>query len=77
MTWSLLLDIVLVLVLIGALVNGFRAGLLRTAAGLAGLVAGGIAAYFVMPWVTSVVPAPEWRAPAAIAAAIVLLIGGS
>jgi S1-C subfamily serine protease len=77
MTWSLLLDIVLVLVLIGALVNGFRAGLLRTAAGLAGLVAGGIAAYFVMPWVTSIVPAAEWRAPAAIAAAIALLIGGS
>ncbi|MDR5698253.1 MarP family serine protease [Agromyces aerolatus] len=77
MTWSLLLDILLVLILIGALVNGFRAGLLRTAAGLAGLVAGGIAAYFVMPWVTSIVPAAEWRAPAAIAAAIVLLVGGS
>ena len=77
MTWSLLLDLVLVLVLVGAVVNGFRAGLLRTAAGLAGLVAGGIAAYFVMPWVTSIVPASEWRAPAAIATAIVLLIGGS
>lgn len=76
MTWSLLLDIVLVLVLIGALVNGFRAGLLRTAAGLAGLVAGGIAAYFVMPWVTTLVPTPEWRAPAAIAAAIALLVVG-
>ncbi|WP_350349271.1 MarP family serine protease [Agromyces sp. G08B096] len=76
MTWSLLLDVVLVLVLLGALVNGFRAGLLRTAAGLAGLVAGGIAAYFVMPWAASLVPAPEWRVPAAIGAAIVLLAVG-
>jgi S1-C subfamily serine protease len=77
MTWSLLLDLVLVLILIGALVNGFRAGLLRTAAGLAGLVLGGVAAYFVMPWVTTVVPDPAWRAPAAIASAIVLLLVGS
>jgi S1-C subfamily serine protease len=77
MTWSLLLDLVLVLILIGALVNGFRMGLLRTAAGLAGLVLGGIAAYFVMPWVTTLVPDAAWRAPAAIASAIVLLLVGS
>ncbi|MGR0220997.1 MarP family serine protease [Agromyces sp. ZXT2-6] len=77
MGWSLILDIVLVLVLIGALVHGWRAGLLRTAAGLLGLIAGGIAAYFAMPWVVSFIPAPEWRAPIAIALAILLLIAGS
>lgn len=77
MGWSLILDIVLVLVLIGALVHGWRAGLLRTAAGLLGLIAGGIAAYFAMPWVVSFIPAPEWRAPVAIAVAILLLIAGS
>ena len=77
MAWSLVLDLVLVLVLIGALVNGWRMGLLRTAAGLLGLVAGGIAAYFVMPWVVTLVPAPEWRATAALASAIVLLVVGS
>ncbi|MRG61053.1 MarP family serine protease [Agromyces sp. CFH 90414] len=76
MGWSLVLDVVLVIVLIGAPVNGYRAGLLRTAAGLAGLVAGAIAAYFVMPWVASFVPAPEWRVAAAIASAIVLLSVG-
>jgi S1-C subfamily serine protease len=75
--WSLILDIVLVLVLIGALVHGWRAGLLRTAASLLGLIAGGIAAYFAMPWVVSFIPAPEWRAPVAIAVAILLLIAGS
>lgn len=73
MGWSLVLDIVLVLVFIGAVVNGARAGLLHTAAGLVGLVAGAIASYFVMPWVAALVPFPEWRAPAAILTALVLL----
>ncbi|WP_395245932.1 MarP family serine protease [Agromyces sp. MMS24-K17] len=77
MGWSIVVDVVLVLVLIGALVNGYRAGLLRTAAGLAGLIAGGIAAWFAMPWVASLVPAPEWRTAAAIATAIVLLVTGA
>ena len=73
MSWSLVLDIVLVLVFIGAVVNGWRSGLLRTAAGLLGLIAGAIASYFVMPWVAALVPWPEWRAPAALVSALVLL----
>ena len=77
MIWSIVLDIVLVLVFIGAIVNGWRAGLLRTAAGLIGLVAAGIGAFFVMPWVAGIVPWPEWRAPAAILAALVLLSLGT
>ena len=66
MGWSIVLDVLLVLLFIGAVVNGYRAGLLHTAAGLVGLVLGGIAAYFVMPWVAGIIPVPEWRAPAAI-----------
>jgi S1-C subfamily serine protease len=77
MGWSVVLDVMLVLVFIGALVNGYRSGILGTAAGLVGLIAGGIAAYFVMPWITGIVPVPEWRAPAAIIAALVLLSLGS
>ena len=77
MGWTLLLDVFLVLVFIAAAVHGYRAGLLRTAAGLIGLVLGGLAAYLVMPWVSGLVPAPEWRAPAAIAAALVLLSLGA
>ena len=77
MGWSLLLDVFLVLVFIAAAVHGYRAGLLRTAAGLIGLVLGGIAAYLLMPWVSGLVPAPEWRAPAAIATALVLLSLGA
>ena len=73
MVWSLALDVLLVLVFIAAVVNGYRAGLLRTAAGLVGLVLGGVAAFFVMPWVAGLIPVPEWRAPAAITAALVLV----
>jgi uncharacterized membrane protein required for colicin V production len=77
MGWSVVLDVVLVLVFIGAIVNGYRSGILGTAAGLVGLIAGGIGAYFAMPWITGIVPVPEWRAPAAILAALVLLSLGS
>lgn len=77
MPWSLLLDLLLVLVFIGAVVHGARAGLLRTAAGLVGLVAGGVAAYFVMPWAAGLVPVPEWRAPVALLTALVLLSAGA
>ncbi|SFR72785.1 Colicin V production protein [Agromyces sp. CF514] len=78
MDWSLLLDVLLVLLLIGAVVNGYRAGLLRTAAGLIGVLLGAVAAAFVMPWVMGLVAAPEWRAPAALGSALVLVaIGGT
>ena len=77
MGWSIVLDVLLVLCFIGAVVNGYRAGLLHTAAGLVGLVLGGIAAYFVMPWVAGIIPVPEWRAPAAILVALVLLSLGA
>jgi uncharacterized membrane protein required for colicin V production len=77
MDWSLVLDLLLVLGFVGAIVNGYRAGLLHTAAGLVGLLLGGIASYFVMPWVAGLMPAPEWRAPVAIAAALVLISAGA
>jgi S1-C subfamily serine protease len=77
MGWSLLLDVLLVVIFIGAIINGYRAGLLHTAAGLVGLILGGIASYFVMPWIASIVPVPEWRAPVAIVAALVLLSLGA
>ena len=77
MSWSLLLDLLLIVIFISSIVVGYRRGLLHTAGGLVGLILGGIAAYFVMPWVAAAVPLPEWRAPAAIVAALVLLsLGG-
>jgi S1-C subfamily serine protease len=78
MDWSLVLDILLVVVFVGAIANGYRAGLLRTAAGLIGVLLGAAAAALVMPWVTGLVTAPEWRAPAALGAALLLIgVGAS
>jgi S1-C subfamily serine protease len=77
MGWSLVLDVLLVVIFIGAIINGYRAGLLHTAAGLVGLILGAIASYFVMPWIASIVPVPEWRAPLAIVAALMLLSLGA
>ncbi|GAA1837978.1 MarP family serine protease [Agromyces salentinus] len=77
MDWSLVLDVVLLLTLIGAVLNGYRAGLLRTAAGLIGVLLGAATAAVVMPWVTGLVAAPEWRVPAALGAALVLIAVGA
>ncbi|WP_448005658.1 MarP family serine protease [Agromyces bauzanensis] len=77
MTWSLVVDLLLIIVFIASAVIGSRSGLLRTAAGLVGLVLGGIAAYFAMPWVSTLVPLPQWRAPAAIVTALALLSLGA
>lgn len=77
MNWVILLDLFLVVVLVFSVVRGYRAGLLRTAAGLIGLVAGGVAAVFVVPWVIAVVPDSAWRVPSALASIFVLLVVGS
>ncbi|TFD45156.1 MarP family serine protease [Cryobacterium frigoriphilum] len=82
MAGSTILDLLLVLLLIVSLINGYRSGLFRSVFGILGLVAGGVAAYFVVPIVGAWVPEPEWRTPASIAAALLLIfiglsIGGS
>jgi S1-C subfamily serine protease len=74
---SLLLDIVLVLLLLSYLVYGFRIGLVRSLAGIAGLIAGGIAAVFAIPLVTSWVPQPEWRIAAVLITIFVLIGAGN
>ena len=73
---STIVDILLVLTLIGALVSGFRSGLVRSLSGILGLVAGSIAAFFVVPLVGAWVPAPEWRTAATLAAALLLIVLG-
>ncbi|QAY73278.1 MarP family serine protease [Agromyces protaetiae] len=75
--WSVLLDVGLVVVLVGALAYGWHSGLLRTAAGLAGLAAGGVAAFFAMPWVGGIVDRPMWRAAAVVLTAALLLSVGA
>ncbi|MET3768338.1 S1-C subfamily serine protease [Marisediminicola sp. UYEF4] len=71
-----LLDVLLVLVLLVFFVYGYRAGLVRSLSGIVGMVAGGIAAFFIVPLVGAWVPSPEWRTPATLAAAIALVLTG-
>ena len=56
MTSSLILDIIVGLILLGAAVSGWRAGLFRSAFGALGLIAGGVAAYLLLP----VISATRW-----------------
>ncbi|TFC94643.1 MULTISPECIES: MarP family serine protease [Cryobacterium] len=76
MAFSTVLDVVLLIVLFGYLVSGYRSGLIGSLSGIAGLIAGAIAAYFLVPLVGTWVPAAEWRTAATLATAAVLLIGG-
>ncbi|SEM98560.1 MarP family serine protease [Cryobacterium sp. TMT1-3] len=76
MPGSTVLDLVLILMLVVALVNGYRSGLLRSLTGIVGAVIGGIAAFFVVPLVGGWIPAPEWRTPGTIAVAILLVLIG-
>lgn len=73
---SLILDILLVLLLISAVANGFRSGLIRSLSSIVGLVLGAVAAYLVVPYVGGWVPAPEWRTAATVLTALVLVLLG-
>ncbi|AEG44841.1 MarP family serine protease [Isoptericola variabilis] len=71
-------DLLLVVALVAALVAGLGRGLLATVGGLAGLVAGGLAAFWVVPVVNDALPTSQWRAPATLAIAVMLpLLGAS
>jgi len=76
MPGSTILDLFLILILFVALVNGYRSGLLRSLTGIVGAVAGGFAAFFLVPIVGDWIPTAEWRTPATIAVAILLVLIG-
>lgn len=71
-----LLDVVLVLVVLAYLVVGWRSGFAQTLSAILGIIVGAVLAFVAVPLVAGVIPSPEWRALAAVATAIALLIGG-
>ncbi|GAA1124773.1 MarP family serine protease [Arthrobacter flavus] len=71
-----ILDILLVLALVAYLVAGLRNGFLVTLGGIAGFVAGAVAAFFAIPLVSQWVPDDAWRLPAIILTALVLVVVG-
>lgn len=70
------LDILLLLSFVAFLVSGLRKGLFVTLGGVVGLVAGGIGAFYAIPFVSSWVSTAGWRVFWVIATAVVLVLLG-
>jgi S1-C subfamily serine protease len=71
-----LLDVLLILLFLVYLGEGWRNGFARSVSTIAGIVAGGIAAFFLIPLVAQIIPAPFWRTIVTVTIAVVLLVGG-
>lgn len=71
-----LLDLVLGLVLLAYLIQGWRLGFVRSIGAIAGLIAGGIAAALLSPLIGSLVPDETGKVVATIVAAVVLVLLG-
>ncbi len=76
MTEAIVLDVILVIVLIAYIVYGFRNGLSRSVFVIAGVVAGLIAAYFLVPLISAWVPWPMLRPVVTVIAALGLIAAG-
>jgi S1-C subfamily serine protease len=71
-----LLDVLLILLFLVYLGEGWRNGFARSISTIAGIVVGGIVAFFAIPFVAQIIPAPFWRTVITIGIGIVLLVGG-
>ena len=71
-----ILDLALVLTLVSYLIYGLRKGFLVTLGGIAGFVAGAMAAFISVPVVSGLVTDSGWRPAAVLAIAILLVIVG-
>ena len=69
----IVVDVLVVLILVGALVAGLQRGFFASIGTLVGLAAGAFAAYWLTPLVSSWVGSPAWRGPVVLATAIGLL----
>jgi hypothetical protein len=71
-----LLDVLLILLFLVYLGEGWRNGFARSISAIAGIVAGGAAAFFAIPFVAGIIPQPFWRTAICVALAVGLLVGG-
>ena len=71
-----LLDVLLILLFLVYLGEGWRSGFARSISAIAGIVAGGTAAFFAIPFVAGIIPQPFWRTVICVAIAVALLVGG-
>lgn len=76
-TESLVLDVLLLVLLLGYLVYGFRVGLSHAVFAFAGVVAGVVAAFFFVPAIAAWVSVPELRPAATIVSALGIVALGN
>jgi S1-C subfamily serine protease len=70
------LDVVLILALAGYVINGARRGFAHVLGSLIGVIAGGIAAFYLLPVIGGIIPSSFWRLIATLGAAVALVIVG-
>src|SRR5690606_17249759 len=68
---AIALDVVLALVVLGALIQGYSRGLFRIVGGITGMIAGGVAAFFLLPLIATWLP--EWRVLISVVSAVRLI----
>jgi S1-C subfamily serine protease len=73
----IVVDVLVVLILIGALAAGIHRGLFASIGTLAGLAAGAVAAFWLTPLVSTWVPQPVWRGAAVLITAVGLVALGA
>lgn len=73
----IVVDVLVVVALIVALATGIQRGFFASVGTLAGLVAGGVAAFWLTPLVSAWIPSPEWRGAAVLVTIALLLILGA
>jgi S1-C subfamily serine protease len=73
----IVVDVLIVLILVGALIGGIHRGFFASIGTLAGLAAGAVAAFWLTPLVSAWVPSPLWRGPAVLVTAIGLVALGA
>ncbi len=71
-----LLDAFLILLILAYFSYGWVTGFVRSAFGIAGIVAGGIAAFFAIPMIGSWIPWPAWRLTLILLAVLALIVAG-
>lgn len=71
-----ILDALLILLILGYFSYGWVVGFVRSMFGLAGIIVGGIAAFFAVPLIGSWIPFPVWRLLLVIVAVIALIATG-
>lgn len=76
MLLPLLLDVLLLLLIFGAIARGTAAGFLFTLGSIIGATVGAVLAFLLIPPITTWIPEPTWRATAVFLAIVLLVVGG-